>query len=52
MRKITTILFTVLFSTAAIAAHVPGHTVPLKKPTPTVDSKKWLPPLEIQNKKK
>lgn len=54
MRKITTILFAVFFSTAAIAAHVPGHTVaaPTKKTAPSVDTKKWMPPLEIQNKTK
>ena len=54
MRKISTILFAVLFSTAALAAHVPGHKnvvpVPPKKSS-VYDGKKWLPPLEIQNKK-
>lgn len=51
MRKITTILFAVLFTTAAFANHVPTHkiVVPVKKSVP--DNKKWLPPLEIQNKK-
>ena len=48
MRKITTILFATLFSTAALAAHVPTHVpVPPKK----ADAfKGWKPPLEIQNK--
>lgn len=48
MRKISTILFAVLFSTAAFATHNPNHVpVPPKK----ADSfKGWKPPLEIQNK--
>ena len=51
MRKIVTFLFVTLFSGAALANHVPTHkiVVPVKKSVP--DTKKWLPPLEIQNKK-
>lgn len=49
MRKITTILFAILFSSAAMAAHSPGHTVPV--PPKKADAfKGWKPPLEIQNK--
>lgn len=48
MSKITTILFTILFSSAAIAAHSSGHTVVV--PKKAVDLKNWKPPLEIQNK--
>jgi len=51
MRKIITILFVTLFSGAALANHIPTHkvVVPVKKAV--TDTKKWLPPLEIQNKK-
>lgn len=50
MRKISTILFALLFSTAAFAAVAPVKpTVPL--PLKKVDAfKGWKPPLEIQNK--
>jgi len=51
MRKITTILFAVFFSTAAIAAHVPGHTVTTPvAPKKATSFQGWKPPLEIQNK--
>lgn len=45
------IITAALIVSPALANHVPGHTV-TKKAAPTVDAKKWLPPLEIQNKKK
>ena len=48
------IISAALIASPALANHVPGHTVttPAKKAAPTVDTKNWKPPLEIQNKKK
>ena len=48
------IIIAALIASPALANHVPGHTVaaPSKKAAPSVDAKKWMPPLEIQNKKK
>ena len=48
------IITAALIASPALANQVPGHTVaaPTKKAAPSVDTKKWLPPLEIQNKKK
>ena len=48
------IITVALIASPALANHVPGHTVaaPAKKAAPSVDTKKWLPPLEIQKQTK